>query len=82
MLALPLWAFGSSNKHFLFKILKRFFSNTVYIQYYFILVSGDTIMYFTKCFLDVFSTQLVPYIVIPILLTIFYMLYFTSHDIL
>ena len=69
------------NFYFL-NIYGGFFWITVYIQYYFGLVSGVqhsrwTVIYFTKCSPDIHNS-LVSYLVISILLTIFPVLYFTS----
>ena len=62
---------------------KFYFSITVHIRYYFVLVSGGqhsgwTIIHFTKWFPSISSPHLAPHTVITILLTVFPMLYFTT----
>ena len=68
---------------FIFKVLKFYFSFTVDIRHYFVLVSGvqhrwETVIHFTSGLPRISSTHLAPYIIIIILLTVFPMLYCIS----
>ena len=71
--------FVGNNSYFYFIfcfVFLCYFSIAIYIQYYFVLASSVQ----HSVSPDIPSTHMVPHIVIRILLTMFPMLYFTSHD--